>query len=229
MIAAGVAWLAAWDVAVDSSGPPHKLQFLSATSFAAAGIAILGSLIVLAVMYDWITRLAWLHSDKNAPPLKVVAGDPHYHNWNYAASVVALPIKVTNTTSAPVILPGGSQIRENTGNTPSWMEKLGKDETGSFLREVESQKRTSHHQPNIIGGAVIPAHSTLEFWYVTDVSRDQRGVHLDMTIYFKDDDGNDYSAVFERIAKPSLARVSAASSHVEQNGEEDHLCLAVIA
>jgi hypothetical protein len=67
-----------------------------------------------------------------------------------------------------------------------------------FLREVESQKRSSHHHPSITQKTVIPAHSSLELWYVTDASRDQRGVHLDRTLYFKDSEGNEYSAVFKR-------------------------------
>ena len=204
MIAGGVAWLAAWGVAVASAGPPHSLQFWSAASFVAAGVAIIGSLVVLAVMYDWVSRLAWLRPIKNKLPLKVVAGEPHFHDWNYAASVVALPIKLTNTASTPVLLPGGCRARGNMGDISSWREKLGEDETGSFLREVESQKRTSHHRPNIIDRAIIPAHASLEFWYVTDVSRDQRGVHLDMTLYFNDADGNEYSAAFERIAQQPL-------------------------
>ena len=84
-------------------------------------------------------------------------------------------------------------------------------EIASFFHEIESQKRSSHHNPNITQKTVIPAHSSLELWHVTDVSRDQRGVHLDRTLYFKDSDGNEYSAVFKRPlphrpkSKPSLS------------------------
>jgi hypothetical protein len=134
-----------------------------------------------------------------------VAGSPHFHDWNYAASVVALPVLVTNRTNAPVTLAGGCQIQGNAGDTPSWREKLTEGETGLFVREVESQKRSSHHRPNITDRATIPAHASLVFWYVEDISRDQRGVHLDMTLYFKDGDGNEYSAAFKRNS-PQRAR-----------------------
>ena len=198
MIAGGVAWLGAWGVAVASAGPPHSLQYWVAASYAAAGVVVAGSLVVFAVMYDWPDRLPWLYSRKTGLPLKVMVSSPHFHDWNYAASVVALPIVITNRTGTPVTLAGGCQIEGNLGDTPSWREKLADDETGLFVREVESQKRSSHHRPSITERTTIPAHASLEFWYVTDVSRDQRGVHLDRTLYFKDIDGNEYSAVFKR-------------------------------
>lgn len=198
MLAGGTAWLAAWGVAVASAGPPHSLQYWVAGSYAAAGVMAGGSLIVLAVMYDWSARLPWLYPHKTGPPLKVVAGNPHYHDWNFAASVVALPIVVSNRTGAPVTLTGGCQVSGNLGDVPSWHDRLMDGEVASFLHEIESQKRSSHHQPNITQKTVIPAHSSLELWYVTDVSRDQRGVHLDRTLYFKDSDGNEYGAVFKR-------------------------------
>jgi hypothetical protein len=199
MIAGGVAWLAAWGVAVASAGPPHSLRYWDWPSYAATGVVVAGLLIVFAVMYDWLAWLPWLYPGKSGLPLKAVGGSPHYHEWNYAAAVAALPIMVTNRTRAPVTLAGGCQIRGNMGDISSWKEKLTEAETGLFMREVESQKRSSHHRPSITDRATIPAHSSLEFWYVTDVSRDQRGVHLDVTLHFKDTDGNEYSATFERI------------------------------
>ena len=156
------------------------------------------------MMYDWLTRLGWLYPGKTRLPLKVVAGKPHFHEWNYAASVVALPITVTNRTSEPMTLAGGCQVRGNMGDIPSWRERLTVDETGLFLREIESQNRSSHHRPGITDRATIPAHATLEFWYVTDVSRDQRGVELNMTLHFKDGEGNGYSVTFERIAPQQI-------------------------
>ncbi len=198
MIAGGLTWLAAWGVAVASAGPPHSLRYWDAASYAAVVVAVAGSMIVLAVMYDWLARLPWPHLQKTGPPLKVVAGKPHYHNWNYAASVVALPIVVTNKTSTPVTLAGGCQVNGNIGPITSWRDKLTADETGSFVREVESQKRSSHHHPSITEKTVIPARASLELWYVDDISRDQRGINLDMTLYFRDSDGNQYCAVFKR-------------------------------
>jgi hypothetical protein len=207
MMALGVAWLTAWGVAVASSGPPHSLHFLNAASFVAAGVAVIGLFVVFAVMYDWLAWLPRLYPNNTGLPLKVIAGSPHFHDWNYAASVVALPIEVTNRTGAPVTLAGGCHIQGNTGDMPSWAERMTEDETGFFLREIESQKRSSHHGPKITDRATIPGHASLEFWYVTDVSRDQRGPHLDMTLHFKDGDGNEYSAAFKRIppAKETLS------------------------
>jgi hypothetical protein len=110
MIAGGVAWLAAWGVAVASAGPPHPLRFWDAASYVAAGVGLAGSLVVLTVMYDWLARLPWLYPRKTGLPLKVVAGSPHFHDWNYAASVVALPVLVTNRTNAPVTLASGFRL-----------------------------------------------------------------------------------------------------------------------
>lgn len=202
MTAAGVAWLAAWGVAVASSGPPHPLHFLNAASLVAAGVSIVGLFIVFAVMYDLPASVLRLYPSRAGLPLEVVAGNAHYHDWNYAATVAALPIMVTNTTSASVTLAGGCQAQGNVGDTPPWERRLTEDETGLFLREIESQKRSSHHRPSIMDRATIPGHASLEFWYVTDVSRDQRGVHLDLTLHFKDEAGNGYSAAFKRIPPP---------------------------
>jgi hypothetical protein len=75
MLAGGTAWLAAWGVAVASAGLPHSLHYWVAESYAAAGVMAGGSLIVLAVMYDWPAQLSWLYPHKTGPPLKVVAGN----------------------------------------------------------------------------------------------------------------------------------------------------------
>ena len=198
LIAGGTAWLAAWGVAVASAGPSHSLQYWAAASYAAAGVVVTGSLIVLAVMYDWPARVPWPYLPKAGSPLKIVAGNPHFHDWNYAASVVALPIVVTNRTGTPVTLAGGCGVEGNLGDVPSWHERLIDSEVGLFLHEVESQKRSSHHHPSITQKTVIPAHASLELWYVDDISRDQRGVHLDRTVHFKDSDGNEYHAIFKR-------------------------------
>jgi len=202
MIAAGLGWLGAWGAAVGSSGPPHPLRYLVLATYVAAGVALAGVLIVLAVMYDWFVRLPWPHLRETGLPLKVEAGSPHFHDWNYAASVVALPVRVTNTTNAPVTLPGGLQIEGHAGETPPWEDRLRDDERGQFMREVESQRRTSHHQPSIRDRATVPAHAFLDLWYVDDISRDRRGVHLDKTLHFKDADGNQYSAAFKRPLPP---------------------------
>lgn len=199
MITGGMAWLAAWGVAVASSSAPNSLHFLDAATYIAAGIVVVGLLVVLAVMYDWLTGLTWLFPGRTGLPLKVVAGSPHFHDWNYAASVVALPIVVANRTNTPVVMAGGCRIQGNMGDLPSWEERITDDDKGWFLREIESQKRSSHHRPNISEKATIPAHASLEFWYVTDVSRNQHGVHLDMTLHFEDDDGNKYAVTFQRI------------------------------
>ena len=203
MITLGLGWLGAWGVAVYSSGPPHPLRYLVPATYVFAGVALAGILIVLAVMYDWFARLPWWpRSRETGLPLKAEAGSPHFHHWNYAASVVALPVRVTNRTNAPVTLPGGLQIEGNVGDTPSWRDRLTDDERARFLQEIASQERTSHHQPNIRDRATIPAHSFLDCWYVEEISRDQRGVHLDMTLHFKDADGNQYSAVFKQPLTP---------------------------
>jgi hypothetical protein len=75
--------------------------------------------------------------------------------------------------------------------------RLTQDETGLFVHEVDSQKRSSHHLPNITERATVPAHASLETWYVTDISRDQKGARPRITIYFNDSDGNEYSAAFK--------------------------------
>lgn len=172
---------------------------------------VAGSLVVFAVMYDWPARLLWLYPRKTGLPLVVVPGNPHYHDWNYAASVAAVPVVVTNKTGAPVTLVGGYRAEMSEGDTPSWRSRLTEDEQGLFLREVESQKRTSHHQPSFTERTTIPEHASLELWYVTGVSCDQRGARPGITLYFNDSDGNEYAAAFkphephQARAKPLLA------------------------
>lgn len=55
-------------VAVASAGPPPSLHYWVAGSYAAAGVMAGGSLIVLAVMYDWSARLPWLYHHKTGGP-----------------------------------------------------------------------------------------------------------------------------------------------------------------
>jgi len=171
----------------------------------AVGIVAAGLLIVVAVMYDWLARLQWLYPHKTELPLKVEGGEPHYHDWNYAASVAALPVMVTNKTGAPVTLPGGCTAELNADGIPLWSPSLTEAEKGSFLQETESQKRTSHHQPSLVKGATIPAHASLELWYVTEIGRDRSGTRPGATLRFKDSGGNEYAAVFKRH-EPHRAR-----------------------
>jgi hypothetical protein len=196
LIAAGAAWLAAWGVAVDSASPPHALQYWVPASYVAAGLVAAGFLVVVAVMYDWPARPRWLSPRKAELPLKVVSGKPHYHDWNHAASVAALPVMITNMTRGPVVLPGGCRSEGYSGDTPLWESRLTEDERGLFVREIASQERSSHHLPNITERATIPARASLEVWYVTDISRDQRGARPRITLYFNDSEGNEYAAAF---------------------------------
>jgi hypothetical protein len=196
-MAAGVAWLAAWGVAVGSAKPPGSLQYLDPASYVAIGVVVVGFLVVVGVMYDWPARLLWLNPHPAGPPLKVESGKPHYHDWNIAASVAALPIKVTNKTREPVTLPGGCSCEIHGGDAPSWMSSLrGSGAELAFSSEVESQRRSSHHQPDIRERTTIPAHASLELWFVTGVGRDYRGLRPRMTVHFNDADGNKYAATF---------------------------------
>jgi hypothetical protein len=204
MIAAGATWLASWGVAVASTS--QSLDFWAPGSYVATGVTAAGAFIVLQVMYDWIARLPFRRvSTTSTLPLKVTPGKPHFHDWNYAASVALLPVTVSNTTGEPVTLAGGCQMRGNSGGTPDWRDRLLDGEKSAFLQEVESQTRSSHHRPNITERTTIPAHSSLELWYVTEISRDQRGIYLNMVLYFKDTEGNQYFAAFRpREARPGF-------------------------
>lgn len=196
MIAGGVAWLAAWGVAVSSAKPAGSLQYLVPASYVAIGVVVLG-FIVVAVMYDWPARLLWLSPRPAGAPLKVMSVKPHYHDWNIAASVAALPIKVTNRTREPVTLPGGCTCEIHGGDAPTWESSLrGSGAELSFSSEVESQKLTSHHLPAISERTTIPAHASLELWFVTGIGRDYRGMRPRMTLHFNDADGNEYAAAF---------------------------------
>jgi hypothetical protein len=197
MITAGATWPAAWEVVVDSASPPRSFRYWVPASYITAGLAAAGLLVVLAVMYDWPAKLGWLSLHKSEPPLKIVSGKPHYHDWNYAASVAALPIVITNRAREAVAMPGGCKAQIRAGDIPPWRSRLTDDETALFVREFESQKRSSHHLPNIIDRATIPAHASLEAWYVTETGRDQRGARPEITLYFNDSDGHEYSAVFK--------------------------------
>jgi hypothetical protein len=123
-------------------------------------------------------------------PLKVVPGKPHYHDWNYAATVVALPVKITNRTHEPVAMPGGASMEMQRGDIPDWQTRLLGDDATTFLREIESQRRSTHHLPDIRDRTTIPARATIEAWYVTDTGRDQHGTRPRATLRFKDGDGN---------------------------------------
>jgi hypothetical protein len=194
LMAAGVAWLAAWGVAVGSAKPPGSVQYLVPASYVAIGVVVIGFLVVVAVMYDWPARLRGLYPASAGAPLKVIPGKAHYHDWNYAASVAALPITITNRTREPVVMPGGMQGEFQFGSTPAWEARLSDDDMTMFLREVESQRRTSHHQPALKDGLTIPGGATIEAWHVTEISRDKQGTRPRITLRFKDGDNNTYTA-----------------------------------
>jgi hypothetical protein len=205
MIAAGVAWLAAWGVAVGSTKPSGSLRYLDPASYVAIAFVMVGFLVVVAVMYDWPARLWELRPVANEPPLKVTPGMPHYHDWNWAASVAALPVKIRNRTGRPVDLPGGCRLVGHPTDVPSWDGRLSEGEAQPFRCEVASQQRSSHHSPKLTDRNTIPAHASLEVWHVVDTDRDYRGGRQSFTLYFNDSDGNEYSANFEGKEPRSLS------------------------
>jgi hypothetical protein len=197
MIAAGVAWLAAWEVAVASAKPAGSLHYLVPASYVAVVVVVLGFLVVVAVMYDWPARLWELRPAGDEPPLKITVGKPHYHDWNWAARVAALPVKIKNRTGGMVIWPGGCQFQMQDRADPSWRTVLSADERGQLAREVFSQEQTSHHRPMVRERITIPAHSSVDAWFVASVGRDCRGSEPRITLHLTDGNGNKYTATYE--------------------------------
>jgi hypothetical protein len=210
LVATGLVLAGGWITAVETTTRAH---IPTVPIWIFAGMVVIGA-VLFAGARGWFP---WHLRRKSQPPLKVVAREPHYHDWNYAASVAALPVMVTNKTGADVTLVGGCLMESNSGGIVPWETRLTEDEEGLFRREVESQVRTSHHQPSLTKGATIPAHASLELWHVIDISRDRSGTRPGATLRFKDSDGNEYMAVFKR-QEPHKARSASPLTGAPDGG-----------
>lgn len=180
-----------WDVAlalVLAVGAAFLLKWLGSSVVV---LVVVGLIVLLLILGG---RALWRRSGK---PLKVRAGKPHYHDWNRAASVVALPVKITNKRTQAIDLPGGCSCAGYDGNIPSWASQLTGDESHAFAIEEQSQIRTSHHRPSLKDGVTVPSGRSVTVWHVTAASRGQRGERPRFEVFFRDADENEYSAVFE--------------------------------
>lgn len=127
------------------------------------------------------------------PPLVVTIEEDLWENWRYLAYIVALRIKVTNTT--------GSVIRlGSTGLGYEWGEgfngslpAVSDPESMELHREVEAMYRL-RYSPKLASHALVPPHEFITGWLVTDIARRGAAGTPRLTVSVRDAIGNQYIA-----------------------------------
>ncbi len=125
------------------------------------------------------------------PPLMVTIEECLWQNWRYLAYIVALRIKVSNTTGSVIHLGSTGLGYDWAVDSPGGLPAISEAEGMDLDREVEAMRRLRYSQK--LGGHVPPRDS-ISGWLVADVRRRGVGGTPRVTVSVRDATGNQYTA-----------------------------------
>ena len=124
-----------------------------------------------------------------------IVGDPRWESWRHLVLLLAVQVKVTNTTDSPILV-AGYGFTYDAPDGRLWKAGLGQDEIVSVDREVRArQEETPYRYGAPLEAREIPARSTVSGWRVFPVTRKVGGGTPCCTVVVTDDIGNQYTAV----------------------------------
>jgi len=130
-------------------------------------------------------------------PLVVTIEECLWESWRHLALIVALRIKVTNTTGSVIRLGPTGLGFDWAGDFPGGLPEICAPEQAELDREVEAMQRL-RYSPKLGSHAFVPARESISGWRVTYVPRRATGGTPRLTVRVRDAVGNEYLAVIEQ-------------------------------
>jgi hypothetical protein len=135
-------------------------------------------------------RVPW----RRRPALAVVImKDSAFENWKHIALIVALHVRVKNTTDREIRVSGYAFTYEF-GGDPPWESQSTGDDALSVRREIHRREETQQYGQPLRNFARIAPGQTVSGWFLEAVNRPPPGGTPACTVIVKDGVGNQYWA-----------------------------------
>jgi hypothetical protein len=147
---------------------------------------------------DYESALDSLATDRAVPRLEVTVGEPAWESWRRLEYIVALPVNITNTTSARIRLASSGLGVDWAGQPPGDLPVLGEAENRAADREVEAL-RDHRYSPDLRSFTHIEAGATITGWLVARAGgRPDLGGTPQLTLSVREAAGHQYLTVIPR-------------------------------
>lgn len=198
---AGVSVALATLIATTAKQPLHA--WMNTLFIVLVVVAVLSFIMLLltgprAAWAAWRNRRVRDGADRVAglQPLLVEITEAQFDNWKYVVLIVALRVKITNTTGQIIRLRGIGFTHDAEGD-PGWSTIATADERLEIDRELHARRERQHYGIPLRNYSMVPPDEVISGWVIEAVTRRVSGTPR-CTVIVRDTIGNQYEAVLPK-------------------------------